>query len=77
MFFYVTVGDALGATTTTVCLNRAQLDALLQELPAGLECVLTLPEDMRNRVHVVEGRPRFVRRVVPPRYALAEEVTHA
>jgi hypothetical protein len=72
MFFYVTVGDALGATTTTVCVNRSELDRHLQTLPAELECVLTLPEDMRNRVHVVEGRPRFVRRVVPPRYVLAE-----
>lgn len=72
MFFYVTVGDALGATTTTVCVNRSELDRHLQTLPAELECTLTLLPDMRNRVHVVEGRPRFVRRVVPPRYVLAE-----
>lgn len=72
MFFYVMVGDALGATTTTVCVNRAELDRHLQTLPGELECTLTLTEDMRNRVHVVEGRPRFIRRVVPPRYEMAE-----
>jgi hypothetical protein len=73
MFFYVTVGDALGATTTTVCVNRAELDTLLQKLPGDLECVLSLLDDMRNRVHVIEGRPRFIRRVVPPRYLLVEQ----
>ena len=72
MFFYVIVGDALGAVTTRTCVNRAELERLLQELPGELECVLSLLDDMRNRVHVIEGRPRFIRRVVPPRYELAE-----
>jgi hypothetical protein len=71
--FYAIIGDALGATEVKTCVNRAQLDDLLQSLPDGMEGVMSLLPDMANRILVIEGRPRVVRGVTMPRYEVVGE----
>ncbi|MEZ4684154.1 MAG: hypothetical protein R2932_59085 [Caldilineaceae bacterium] len=68
--FYVITGNDTGDITVVCCVNEMELAAHLATLPAGLEPVLRLCEDMSSRLLVIEGRPRFVRSVQNPAYCL-------